>query len=338
MGEDNTNDNDWGIDRRTMIRGAATASTIGLLGVPGLASAASTVATLYADQDTEVGEVSVTGSGGSLNVEYDLDDGWRMTESHVHVTENQDGFPTAGRGNPKVGNFEYSTEHEPAVTEYTYDNLVQDSDGYVATHAVVEEYEVNYASAVESSDQGTTKNGGEIAGDRDDPTAALVPDYPEGGEFFSLGFGTENGGTLEVSFDCPVVNAEGDDLRIWEVTFGGGYPLETAEVYAWDETNDVWVSLGEADNTDQGPQGTPDAHTISDFDLGELDSTSRIKLVDTTDPGPHNGSADAFDVDGIQALHDCVLREETAWGEGTEFVDGRGGSWATYFEYDVSES
>lgn len=99
--------------------------------------------------------------------------------------------------------------------------------------------------------------------------------------------------------------------------------------------------LGQADNSGQGSPGSPEAHTISTFDPGnsadpdydEIESTGKIRIVDTTDPGPHNSNADAFDIDGIQVLQDCTGDEETAWGDGEEFVNR--GSWATYFTYDL---
>ena len=54
--------------------------------------------------------------------------------------------------------------------------------------------------------------------------------------FYSLGFG----GNIIISFDCPIVNGAGSDLKIFEVT-NGPYPLETATVEA-SQDGTTWVS------------------------------------------------------------------------------------------------
>lgn len=75
---------------------------------------------LYAGQNILIGYVSTTDDGADLSVTYNITEtGWCMTESHVHVGESLDDFPLKN-GNPPPGQFDYSAEHDPCVTSYTY--------------------------------------------------------------------------------------------------------------------------------------------------------------------------------------------------------------------------
>jgi hypothetical protein len=157
-----------------------------------------------------------------------------------------------------------------------------------------------YASEVLDSNQGDRKDGTAVRPGRSVPEAALT--YEATGsetDFFSLGFG----GDITLGFPCAIVDGEGDDLKVVEDTWGYSYPLETADVYAWDGAG--WVLLGTADNTAHGTYW----QTESYFDLADvgLASTSMIKIVDTTAAGPHNNSADGFDVNWVEVLHDSTV-------------------------------
>lgn len=294
---------------------------------------------LLAAQDVDVGEVTVTDDGTDLTVKITTTAGWCLQELHLDAADEEKGIPQNRRGNPTPGRFQISEALDCQETELSRTLALpepNDGDVAVAVHTVVEEVPFP-GGEVTSSSQGVKKNGNDIGEERSDPTAALTKDYPEG-EFFSLGFkpdgegGSEDhGGSVEVELACAIEDGEGDDFRIWEVTFAP-YPEENADVYAWDGSS--WVLLGTADNSDQGPRGTSEAHTVSGFDLadGGLSSTARLRIVDATDPSIHNSRADAFDVDGIQVVNgDCSTRNETAWADGERFVDR--GNWATYLEY-----
>lgn len=301
-----------------------------------------TTVDLLADQDLDVGDVHVSDDGTDLNVHINNMEGdWCVTELHIHAADEEDGIPQNGKGNPTPGHFQINEELD-CETDIERDLTIPSNDGdvAVAVHTVVEEVVSFPGDEAIDYEQGVNKNGDPVDADRSDPAAALTQDFPDG-EFFSLGFmpdgegGLEDeGGWMHVGFECAIEDGPGDDIRIWEVTFAP-YPPEEAEVHAWDADAGEWVLLGTADNSDQGPAGTSDAHTISDFDLGAagLSSTTALKIVDTTDPGPHNGNADAFDLDGIEALNGCTVREETAWADGERFVDR--GNWATFITYDL---
>ena len=113
--------------------------------------------------------------------------------------------------------------------------------------------------------------------------------------FYSLGFG----GDLIIEFPCPVVDGEGNDLRVVETT-GGTYPLEEADVYAHFEGG--WVYVGTVDNTNGTGLDRPGE---VDFATGGVTSATRIKIVDVTDPNLFNTrlNADAYDVQYVEALN-----------------------------------
>ena len=95
---------------------------------------------LYAGQEYRVGELIVWKDTTHLFVKYDLDDGYTMSESHLHVATSLEDIPQNG-GGPIPGQFDHKEDHDPRVTEYTYQiNWDDDWDGkdlYIAAHAVV---------------------------------------------------------------------------------------------------------------------------------------------------------------------------------------------------------
>jgi len=263
----------------------------------------------------------------TLYVKYQTKDGWEMTETHLAVATSLKAIPQTRKGNPKVGKFDYQTQHDPWVPECTYAIPVTWGTGTkvrIAAHAVVLKAAPYYASAIIGSWQGKTKNGSLVRWQRSNPQNALAFEIGRDEfNFFSLGFD----GWIILEYDCPVRDGEGNDIQVIEDTWGGGYPLESAFVSV-SQDGSSWEYLGEADNTNLDV-----IHTISEFDLnGILDWAKYIKIVDTTDPTPHNSAADGFDLNAIASLHDCI-QEQTAWADGTRFTTR--GNWATYFTYEI---
>jgi hypothetical protein len=155
------------------------------------------------------------------------------------------------------------------------------------------------ATSWESTWQGLRNNGAPVLPLRSNPDTALTHEPADlEGAFYSLGFG----GEITVVFDVAANNGPGDDLLVWEKTYGPNspYPTETADVFAWDAAGAAWVLLGEASNQPSSARSNVD----NSFDLGALTSTTKILIVDTTDPCLHDGQADGFDVNGVDALHD----------------------------------
>jgi len=315
---------------------------------------------LYAGQDMLVGEVIVTNDEENIFVKYQLNEdainqGWCITETHAHVGKELGDFPLAGRwGNPVPGQFDYKKDHEPCVTEYTYeipwcDEYGCDQEILIAAHAVIEKEvcetlaEAPYPGyKIVDYDQGLRKDQSPVREGRSDPEAVLTYDLGQDeSNFFSLGFKfdeynnpLDEGGWIIVEFDCPIKNGEGNDIMIVEDTWGT-YPLEKAKVYV-SQDGDEWIYLGDADNTERTVNNI---HTESYFDLDdvELEWVKFVKVVDITPIGTMPNDGDGFDLNTIVALHDCVeciTYDETAWAFGERFTDR--GNWATYFTYTIT--
>lgn len=283
------------------------------------------VTNLMAGQHIDVGDVIVWNDGDYLYVKYLVTaEGWCLTETHLHVAESMEGIPQK-KGNPPPGQFTWPMRHACA-TEYTYEIPLEWDTGtelFIAAHAemekILEEFPY-YASAVVNYDQGLRKDGGPVREQRSTPGQALALELGKNEfNFFSLGFD----GWIIVEFDCPIRNGEGNDVSVWEDTWGG-YPLETADVSASQDGVD-WTLLGTAVNTTGTPQSP------NEFDLVDLERAKYIKVTDTTNPDVHADNADGFDLNAVGSLQDCT-REETAWGDGDDFP---GKNWATYIMYTL---
>lgn len=95
---------------------------------------------LIAGQHTDSGDMVISNDNESLSVSYATQDGWKLTETHVHVACTLSGIPQTKTGNPKVGNFDYQRTYNPPVTEDTYEISLEglNCDSVViAAHAVV---------------------------------------------------------------------------------------------------------------------------------------------------------------------------------------------------------
>jgi hypothetical protein len=291
---------------------------------------------LYAGQDILVGTVNVWNDGVELHVTYNTTDGWVLTETHLAVATSIDGIPHTKNDNPIPGKFPYKHENLGGVISDSYiiplNGWGVGEELYIAAHAKVQKTTLitaapYYASTVVDYSQGLRKDGTSVLTGRSTPAQGLVYEADQAeSSFFSLGFG----GWIIVSFDCPIRNGNGNDVKIIEDTWSS-YPLETADIYA-SQDNVTWTLLGVADNAH-----FVGIHTISEFDLGTLPWAKYIKIIDTSDPNVHNAAADGYDLNAVESLQDCVeIQEETAWGAkelGQLQFDGN--NWATYFTYNV---
>jgi len=95
---------------------------------------------LYAGQHYRAGVLYVWKADNYLYVEYDLDDGITMSESHLHIATSLDDFPKEGN-NPPPGLFDYGINHDPPVNGHMYmipwDDDWNCQDLLIAAHAVV---------------------------------------------------------------------------------------------------------------------------------------------------------------------------------------------------------
>jgi hypothetical protein len=99
---------------------------------------------LYAGQFYRVGELNIWKDNDHLYVQYDLDEGFEMEETQLHIATTLNDIPqtTGGNpGNPIPGQFDYKTEYDPFPQQDTYqidwDSSWNNIDLYIAAHGVI---------------------------------------------------------------------------------------------------------------------------------------------------------------------------------------------------------
>ena len=103
----------------------------------------------------ECGTVTIDHSHSAyryFTVHFETSGDWEMTETNLAVANSYEDLPQTKSGNPKIGNFPYSGDHDPAVTYVKYTIDMEDYLGktyiegrgwryvgtyYFAAHAVV---------------------------------------------------------------------------------------------------------------------------------------------------------------------------------------------------------
>ena len=152
-----------------------------------------------------------------------------------------------------------------------------------------------WASYVVDYWQGPRKDGSPVLSIRSNPNNALgSPDSGVSGppvNFFSLGFG----GWIILGFPNPIANGPGDTALVIETTWGS-YPLERADVYV-SQDGTTWEKAGTVDNG-YGQSGYGLVSLPED-----LTWVLYVKILDTTDPTPHRGDADGYDLDAVGAFY-----------------------------------
>ena len=97
---------------------------------------------LIAGQTIDAGVVSFDMVGDEIKISYKTNGDWNISAVHFSISQCGDelSFPSTGSGNPKIGKFEYASEHEAGVNEVSYYFNAEDLDNEfcIAAHAVVE--------------------------------------------------------------------------------------------------------------------------------------------------------------------------------------------------------
>lgn len=96
---------------------------------------------LIAGQHHDIGTVTIDVDGDVLTVTYTTNGDWVLDATHLHITNcEEDGFPTTDANNPKIGHFDYASEHEDGTTEVTYTIDIGEITGALcfAAHAEVD--------------------------------------------------------------------------------------------------------------------------------------------------------------------------------------------------------
>ncbi|MCC1484420.1 hypothetical protein [Winogradskyella immobilis] len=115
---------------------------------------------LIAGQHIDAGVVSFDIDGDEIIISYETNEDWDISAVHFSISACDNlSFPSTGSGNPKIGRFEYASEHEDNVNEISYYfNAEELGDQFcIAAHAVVEN---------ENGDQETAWAEGEDFGGR----------------------------------------------------------------------------------------------------------------------------------------------------------------------------
>lgn len=144
------------------------------------------------------------------------------------------------------------------------------------------------------SDQGKMYNGGTISSSRSNTNLVLIPqksDVSGAINFFSLGFG----GSITLKSTCPVKNGPGNDLTVWETTYG------TVSVNNLSERARIYASQ---DGINYFLLGTATYDGSFDLESAGLAWASYFRILDATAAiSGQAASADGYDVDGIEVLN-----------------------------------
>jgi hypothetical protein len=99
---------------------------------------------LLAGQTIPAGTITIANDANTLYVTFSTEGtGWYLSETHLHVADSLASIPQTKNGNPKIGNFNDQSTHDPFVTEMTYtiEKSRWNTDAFknvvVAAHAVV---------------------------------------------------------------------------------------------------------------------------------------------------------------------------------------------------------
>ena len=148
--------------------------------------------------------------------------------------------------------------------------------------------------SVVCSNQGRMYNGGSISSSRSNPSLALTAQKSDAAgavNFFSLGFG----GSVTLKSTCPVKNGAGNDIRVWETTFGNtsvNSLSERARVYASQDGINYFLL------------GTATWDGSFDLETAGLAYASYFRILDATAAiSGQTATADGYDVDGIEVLN-----------------------------------
>ncbi len=91
---------------------------------------------LVTPQALSVGEVCLSNNQDFLNVHFQTEEGWFLSETHVAVASSLDEIPRVGPGIPGLGHFGYKSLHESGTTEQKY-SIALDSLGFSAGSEIV---------------------------------------------------------------------------------------------------------------------------------------------------------------------------------------------------------
>ena len=320
---------------------------------------------LMAGQHIVAGVLQVWVADGTLYVKYDVSDyGNLISETHLAVETEADKIPHNNAGNPKIGNFEFTGNHNPMTDVVTYEIDLEEYDleGIVsiAAHAVV----------MISAGQDKCMTVAEIE--------ALIPEEPvtiaaiqktmvnsyhdltlsDAGEFNGthLAWCIDNNGMPVRTGDAMLVSSYSSEdlssvvrtpanLDILNYLMNHYYPqtpFKVLQVAIWKLMNGMTYINGSGDVWLKGSEYLQCASILADV----------MAKGEGYVPGPgenmviiaHYGNIDEWqNIFFLYKKCTPVYKDETAWAQSNPlsnydipFTETRG-SWATYFGFQICE-
>lgn len=142
--------------------------------------------------------------------------------------------------------------------------------------------------------QGPTHDGSSVPANRSNPELAQVAQMNDVNgtiNFFSLGYG----GFIVLKSNCPVKDGEGNDIKVWETTYGA------QPVNAYSDRARVYASQ---DGVNYLLLGTATYDGAFDLASVGLSWAQYFRISDATvDFATNSPKADAYDLDGIEVLN-----------------------------------
>jgi hypothetical protein len=311
--------------------------------------------------EIDVGDILVWNDADFLYVQYILDDGWCLTETHLHVASDLVDIPQTKKKNPIPGHFTYNDEWDPCKTEHTYPiPLLWPSDVnlYIAAHAVVKKiigYQLDLAGFEEDlPDQVTMAlaHPGTTYGDPSYFDVTITGGTSLDGIYDNYCIDTDQFITPGDTYTANVYSSYEDlpeglvefpenlDLVNWIInqdyvgqssSCGGDYTYGDVQRAIWALIEDTQSNSG------LGPWSQCRVDEILDDassngegfepECGDVVAVILAPIDDSQFPIAQVTFAE------VELPCIPIYQEETAWGDGVEFNTGK--NWATYFIYTV---
>jgi len=320
---------------------AMTAALLVALAIPASASthpASAMKVDLMAGKSIDVGDVYVWNDATNLYVEYVLDAGWCMSESHLAVASTLADIPKV-KGNPIPGQFTYGKPYDPCASGDTFDIPLAglSSPLYIAADAKVWEI----ASLTDQwifSDGGNTTvtatnvpglippfqavDAWEAFGDPADPTPSV---WDSGVGVGTFTYADWIWSTFRVN--TPTV----DETATFERAF---------TVPGWPASGELKITTDDAYSASfngavVGSGSWPYWSTVNSISISPVMGTNTL-VVDAVNSAQSWGEAGTIDNNPGGLIYEARVgyysHVESAWGAGTAFS---GKNWATYFTYTL---
>lgn len=312
------------------------------------------VTPLFAGQTEDVGDVLVWNDADYLYVKFVTEDPWYMMETHVHVATSPDGIPQTKKGNPIPGQFQYGSMHGPTLIRLYKIPLEWSACTplYIAAHtaANIQQTMWVYSDGTESfyakSGPGTTGNpnnnplpprSGDAVPTWNHPSwISLVNPQFTYGQWIWESYRCLNpiyGDVVDFEKEFVVPGLPGGGT-LWITVDNGFEAFLNGTSLITDGLSVGWRNsdLKEASVSTSGWNSVE----VTDF-LAQGANKFRFETANEyfdTDDGHGSPGTTGSNPGGLiyEALITYYEDGETAWGDGTEFVEDRG--WATYFCYE----